>query len=299
MKSLFGLVGLGLLAAVATGCGGAAKAPDASYANSEPRAPQGGYPRSSNAKSAEAAPASAGAASVAPAPYPMDQAEQPKKSEAQRQGLGTEWGESRESRIYHTSFERDDARRPWATFAIQYNDKTAHDRDLTTVRNGQFDVGRGLLSVAIVDGDESPFQSFVMSRGADRGFVLGRAGDLYTIVVRNHSDHRFELVASVDGLDVVDGKDADYSHRGYIVRPHDEVRIDGFRQSMSQVAAFRFGTVADSYAAQTGSARNVGVIGLALFAERGDRFYDAHEQQLRDTANPFPGNDGFAKPPRR
>ena len=62
------------------------------------------------------------------------------------------------------------------------------------------------------------------------------------------------------------------------------------------VAAFRFGRVADSYAAQTGSDHNVGVIGLAIFAERGAR-WTRGELHRRDTADPFPQRD-YAAPPR-
>jgi hypothetical protein len=72
--------------------------------------------------------------------------------------------------------------------------------------------------------------------------------------------------------------------------------IDGFRTSDDAVAAFRFGRVADSYAAQTGGDRNVGVIGLAIFAERGAR-WTRGELRRRDTADPFPER-GYAAPPR-
>ncbi len=44
--------------------------------------------------------------------------------------------------------------------------------------------------------------------------------------------------------------------------------VEGFRTSLADVAAFRFSSVRDSYAARTGSARNVGVIGVAFFPER-------------------------------
>ena len=58
--------------------------------------------------------------------------------------------------------------------------------------------------------------------------------------------------------------------------------------------------MSDSYAAQTGSARNVGVIGVAFFSERGDSFNDDRDTRLRDTANPFPASDPrYAQPPPR
>ena len=71
--------------------------------------------------------------------------------------------------------------------------------------------------------------------------------------------------------------------------------IDGFRQSDNEVAAFRFGAVADSYAAKTSGDRNVGVIGFAIYAEEGATWTPA-ELQRRDTADPFPARN-YARPP--
>jgi hypothetical protein len=133
--------------------------------------------------------------------------------------------------------------------------------------------------------------------------LAGETGQRYSIRIENRTNQRFELVASVDGLDVVDGKLASLNKRGYIVGPHGRVVIDGYRRSMSEVAAFRFGSVRDSYAAQTGEQgdRNVGVIGVALFSERGAAIgpdpYDLDtEAGRREAADPFPGR--FAAPPR-
>lgn len=100
-------------------------------------------------------------------------------------------------------------------------------------------------------------------------FVLGRLGDRYTIRVSNRTGRRVEAVVSVDGRDVIDGKPGDFAHkRGYLVPAWGEVEIDGWRLSQWQAAAFRFSSVADSYAARMGTARNVGVIGVAIFPER-------------------------------
>jgi hypothetical protein len=103
---------------------------------------------------------------------------------------------------------------------------------------------------------------------AGRRYVLGEHGDRYVIRITNPSARRVEVVVSVDGLDVIDGKPASFAKRGYVINPYGEVRIEGWRTSVHGVAAFRFGRVADSYAARTVGARNVGVIGVALFTER-------------------------------
>ena len=80
------------------------------------------------------------------------------------------------------------------------------------------------------------------------------------------------------------------------IRPHDVLVIDGFRTSDANVAAFRFGRVADSYAAQSSGDRNVGVVGMAIFSERG-AVWTRGELDTRDTANPFPSR-GYSVPPR-
>jgi hypothetical protein len=100
-------------------------------------------------------------------------------------------------------------------------------------------------------------------------FVLGHLGERYTLRVVNRSGRRIEAVVSVDGRDVIDGNPADWStKRGYLVPAGGSVEIDGWRLSQQQAAAFRFSSVRDSYAARTGSAREVGVIGVAIFPER-------------------------------
>jgi hypothetical protein len=78
-----------------------------------------------------------------------------------------------------------------------------------------------------------------------------------------------EAVVSVDGRDAIDGRPADgRSKRGYLVPAWGSIDIEGWRISHAQAAAFRFSSVPDSYAARTGSARDVGVIGVAVFPER-------------------------------
>jgi hypothetical protein len=104
-----------------------------------------------------------------------------------------------------------------------------------------------------------------------RFYVEGDSGERYSIRITNPTDRRVEAVVSVDGLDVIDGETADFrKKRGYVVQPHDALVIDGFRVSTRQVAAFRFSSVSNSYAGRKGKARNVGVVGVAIFAERGE-----------------------------
>ncbi len=100
-----------------------------------------------------------------------------------------------------------------------------------------------------------------------RTYVLGARGGRYLLRIHNRSGARIEVVASVDGRDVVDGKPASTSKPGDLVQPWGELVIDGFRLSHEAVAAFRFSTVDASYAARMGNARDVGVIGVAVYPE--------------------------------
>jgi hypothetical protein len=152
--------------------------------------------------------------------------------------------------------------------------------------------GDGSLGVGLVDEAGALLPGF--SSGG-RTLVVGEDGARYRLVIRNGTGARFEVVASVDGLDVIDGKPADPNRRGYILEAYGVLVIDGFRQSSDQVAAFRFGAVGESYAAKTSGDRNVGVVGIAIFAEKGAVWTPA-ELQRRDTADPFPAR-GYATPP--
>ena len=213
-----------------------------------------------------------------------------------RPGLGTSWGEQVQAPISFSPFVRASSA-PWAEVAVHYNDAqgvAAHAAYLGTRPEPlELFAGDGSLSVALVDEYGRTLPGY---HANGRALVVGEDGARYKILVRNGTTARFEVVASVDGLDVIDGKPADPNRRGYIVDPHGTLVIDGFRTSDDAVAAFRFGKVADSYAAQTSGDRNVGVVGFAIFSERGAVWTPA-ELGRRDTADPFPSR-GYAVPPR-
>ena len=216
-----------------------------------------------------------------------------------RPGLGTEFGEARTSRVHDVTFSRGSSR-PFAVAALNYNDRRGVDA-LASVE-ARRDSGRsvatggGAVTISIRDANGDALEAVHVG---ERTFVVGQAGQRYSIVLENHTGHRFEAVGTVDGLDVINGKPGNFDNRGYVLMPFATLEIEGFRTSTSNVAAFRFASVADSYAAQTGSARNVGVIGIAFFTERGDSFVPEADTRLRDTASPFPGDPRFSQPPRR
>lgn len=271
-----------VLCLLAAACGGA---PAQQAYKTAPPSAYGGYSGGATAAVESSAPTTSHGA-IAPS----------RVEPVERPGLGTSWGEHVDAPISFAPFVRASSS-PWATVALHYNDAQGVQAHAAYVgaRPTPLEVfaGDGSLAVSLVD-EYGRLMPGYHANG--RALVIGEDGARYRIVVRNGTSARFEIVTSVDGLDVIDGKPADPNRRGYIVNPHDELVIDGFRTSDHGVAAFRFGKVADSYAAQTSGDRNVGVIGFAIFAERG-AVWTPGELQRRDTADPFP-NRGYATPPR-
>lgn len=103
-------------------------------------------------------------------------------------------------------------------------------------------------------------------------FVAGQMGERYNIRVRNNSGERVEAVVTVDGRDVVSGQLGNYkTQRGHVLEPYGSVVIEGFRQSLDHVAAFRFTDVGSSYSSRWGTPQHVGVIGVAVFKEHQPR----------------------------
>ena len=206
-----------------------------------------------------------------------------------RPGLGTKWGESRSSRSGIAPFTRATPDRALATAEIFYNDRAgieamanaSQPQRVWSVLSGP---ASSLISVGLKDQSGRFLPGLIVG---DRWFVVGEEGRRYSIVVQNRSDVRLEIVLSVDGLDVIDGRPASASKRGYVVMPHRTLVVDGFRQSTETVAAFRFGPVRESYAQERyRNTRNVGVIGIALFHERGAYPWTDREVQKRLKANP-------------
>jgi hypothetical protein len=126
--------------------------------------------------------------------------------------------------------------------------------------------GEAPYSIDIEDEYGTPLRTFEHDGEL---FVLGSYGQRYAIVLRNHSARRVEAVVTVDGRDVVSGRVGDFvRERGYVLAPYATLRIDGFRKSFEEVAAFRFSTPEGSYSSRLGTPENVGVIGAAFFPER-------------------------------
>ncbi len=218
---------------------------------------------------------------------------------AERPGLATGWGDPVRAGMRWGSFDRAGGNEPWAAASFHYDDAAgarALSRSLGGSRvssRSSFRLAGGALEAGLKDRFGRWYPAF---RDGDRAVVVGTPGAPYRVVLRNRTGAALELVVSVDGLDVIDGRPASYRKRGYLVDAGGTLEIAGFRTSMDEVAGFRFSSVSDSYAAQRhGDTRNVGVIGVALFHEPGYAPWSGGDRGRRRVAEPFPGS--FAVPP--
>lgn len=206
----------------------------------------------------------------------------------QRPGIATGWGREVSSRMSYESFDRASSKPYGGVVTINYNDREGIDAmtGWTSRAPMMMSAGGGTVEWG-VKGLGSSLRNY---RAGDRRYVEGKEGQRYMLVVKNTARSRVEVVLSVDGLDVMDGKPASMRKRGYIIDPGETLEVKGWRTSQSSVASFRFSGVGASYAnLKHGETRNVGVIGLAVFAEKGrDPFtWMPGEVKKRHAASPF------------
>lgn len=99
-------------------------------------------------------------------------------------------------------------------------------------------------------------------------YVEGRKDTKFSLRMRNNSGDRKLFIPTIDGLSVMDGKDASFESSGYIVPAYSTVVIDGWRMSDREVAEFLFSEPDGSYGKKKGKGKNLGVIGCAIFGEK-------------------------------
>ncbi|MGJ8634892.1 MAG: hypothetical protein ACSHX7_13325 [Luteolibacter sp.] len=208
-----------------------------------------------------------------------------------RPGLATGWGDQKSSRIDFASFTRANSK-PYGTDIIYYNDPEGIKAMVGAPHKiGALQTAAGNTVEWGIKGGFSylpTYKQYAVGGNGSRRLVSGKKGSTYSIVIKNRCKSPLEIVASVDGLDVQDGKAASFSKRGYIVAPGDTLEIEGFRKSNSKVAAFEFSSVSNSYAnLKHGDTRNVGVIGIAVFAQKGVDPWKTGEERLRGNARAF------------
>lgn len=214
----------------------------------------------------------------------------------EQERLGTRWGEEIRSPIRFVSLTRFWPGRPEAQVTVRYDGRrSAATGPVTTVRS--LPVSDGAVDFSVLGARGTPMRLTPTGGGGDLR-LQGRSGDVYRLAFDNRGRRTVEVVATVDGLDVISGRSGSIANRGYVVRPGERLVIEGFRKSEDEVAAFRFSGPDESYAANTpqGDPRNIGVIGLALFT-----LDDPANEVVAASPRPFPADDPrdprFAPPP--
>ncbi len=123
-----------------------------------------------------------------------------------------------------------------------------------------------LVQVDIVDRDTgAPLRVW---RDHGRPVVAGRPGARYAVRLTNRTGERVLAVVAIDGVNILTGETAASDQDGYVLGPYERASLTGWRKSHSEVAAFEFTALENSYAARTGRPNDVGVIGVAAFRER-------------------------------
>lgn len=123
-----------------------------------------------------------------------------------------------------------------------------------------------LVDLQVVDRDTG--QPLQVWRHHGRLFIAGEPGERYSLRLTNHTEGRMLVVLSVDGVNVFTGETAGYDQRGYVLYAHQSYDVNGWRKSTTEIAAFAFAPLPQSYAARTGRPADVGVIGMAVFQEK-------------------------------
>jgi hypothetical protein len=125
-------------------------------------------------------------------------------------------------------------------------------------------VGGSLLQMTVYDRDSH--RQLPVYRHDGRYYIAGVPGHRYELNLQNRSASDVLGIVSVDGVNAITGKTADWSQDdGYVFDRGMGYAVKGWRKSQSQVAGFVFADAGDSYASRTGRPDNVGVIGVAVF----------------------------------
>lgn len=206
--------------------------------------------------------------------------------------VGTAWGQDIHSTVTAVSAERAEAE-PIDSIVINYTTRTEPGYDkIYSIRIGE-------LEYAVRDKNFNSLpvtRIFNRSPGQWQYQLQAKMNTQYQLYVRNYShDTDYEIVATVDGLDVLNGRPGSVRNPGYIVKAGDSLAIKGFRRNNSTQAAFVFSPLNEAYSANSsyGDVRNAGVIGFAAFVLKGKS-----GKLPLCAANAFPGDGNeFAPAP--
>lgn len=212
------------------------------------------------------------------------------QSPSQSERLGTKWGDEVASSVRTVQLKRV-SHQPLDSAVLRYANKSYQG---TTINSMSLLSGKVDLTV------RSEGRRLPMYRDRGNYYVSGQDGMAYQLNYRNNSrTQTFEIVASVDGINVINGKAASKYATGYVLYPNDTLTIEGFRKSDSAVASFIFTKPEDAYAAHNdeASVNNTGIIGTVAYELYDPKKGKPVRRYGNDGLSAFPADNGYAKPP--
>ncbi len=197
--------------------------------------------------------------------------------------LGTSWGDDIQSQVTEVDLRRL-SNKPVAEVLLRYANKDFQGRAVNSIA-----LNAGKISLSVVD-DRG--HGLALYRADQQYFLAGKNGQSYQLRYENHTGKTFEVVASVDGLDVINGRAASRHNAGYVLEPYNTLDIEGFRKSNDAVASFTFSQPKDAYAANSvsGSVQNTGIIGSVIYELKVPEVKQRSNNQYAPAPNAFPAD---------
>ncbi|WP_446011444.1 hypothetical protein [Candidatus Electrothrix sp.] len=128
------------------------------------------------------------------------------------------------------------------------------------------------ISVEVVadQGGILPTYPVSSSQGNYRAYVQAERNARYGVRIRNHTNRRIGLVVTVDGRNIISGKKSHLrnTERMYVLAPYGVGVYRGWRTGRDRVNRFYFTEPSDSYAGAWGDQSAMGVIAVAVYAEK-------------------------------
>jgi hypothetical protein len=106
--------------------------------------------------------------------------------------------------------------------------------------------------------------------GAVKAYLEAHRGETYSIVARNLTRERIGVVVAVDGRNIINGELSNLEPHEplYVLNPLGSAEYSGWRTSRDTVNRFYFTNESRSYAGAFGDGSAMGVIAVAVYAER-------------------------------
>lgn len=214
----------------------------------------------------------------------VEAADQSNATESKREHLGTKWGDDIRSHVTEVDLKRL-SNTPIAETMMRYADKDYKGRSVNSIS-----LAAGNINFSVVDDQGNALPIY---RTDGNYYLAGKDGQSYQLKYDNNTTNTYEIVASVDGLDVLDGSAASRSNAGYVLNPQSTLTIEGFRKSESAVASFTFSKPRDAYAANTksGSVKNTGIISTVVYILQTEAQQEQPKTKYAPGPNAFPGDN--------